>query len=208
MIFVMLLLTPAHAQQNEYYASVYFMPSVQFFKFDNLNRLLKQNGFPETGVVYTNGFGGYGTIHRWRIGGEGMYFSGSSGNANNETSMSGGLGYFYTGYNLSFGRWQLIPAAGFGWGGLTVNATRQTDTSLQNLLSTQPNSSQITNGNSFIHTGLSLERILANSFYLGIKGSYNAALSSTTWSAPGLTSSVADPFGGFQASLVVGFLLK
>lgn len=209
LFFSLLLIVDTQAQQQDYHASVYFMPTVQFFRFNEMNTMLEQFGFPQTGPIYANGVGGFGKIKNWRIGGEGFYFNSSPENkASAQTNMNGGLGYFYGAYTLSIGQWQLIPTIGIGMGGVRVITTKKTDTSLGNLITNQPNSSVISNGNGLIHIGLSLEKIVNGNINLGCKSGYNLNLSKNYWDAPGLTSSVKDPFGGFQLSLLVGFLIK
>lgn len=209
-LFILTLLaTTAHAQHQEYYAAVYFMPSIQFFNFNNLNKVLKQNGFPETRAVYANGIGGFGKINQWRVGGEGVYFSHTVKHSSPaKTTINGGLGYFYGGYELSHGRWQFIPTIGIGLGGATVNASKTSNSDLGNLLSNQPNSSTVSNGNALAHLGLSADRIVSSNFYLALKAGYNVALGKNEWDAPGLVGSVSDPFQALHVNLSVGFLLR
>lgn len=188
--------------------SVYFSPSLQVFSFQKLNQSFSQAGFEAVPVSSGFGVGGFGQLNRWRLGGEGTYFSGSKSNEIRSTEAEGGWGYFYGGYVIG-SRWRMIPALGIGWGGISVNAIQLATASFPEFLTTAPNTSRVSLGDVFLHSSLALERTLGKHYYLSAKATYNLGLSgSQAWSANGLTNSVSDPFRGFQASLVFGFILN
>lgn len=191
-------------------SALYLMPSAQRFSFGNINKALSQAGLPEAPMTFGSGAGGFGTIGQWRIGGEGTYFSGDASRGQNTTSLTGGLGYFYGGYVWQRNKWNIVPAAGIGFGGLRLVATRSTNAaSIGDLLETESNSRVVSMGDGFIHTTLGLERNLSNSMFLGLKAAYNIGLSGErAWKANGLTNSISDPFRSFQLSLNIGFILQ
>jgi hypothetical protein len=113
-----------HAQNPG--SALYLMPAFYGFAFDNMNQMLMQAGFSEAPLAFGSGAGGFGSIGNWRIGGEGTYLSGSASRGQNATTLSGGLGYFYGARVWQLKKWNLVPAAGLGFGGLTMAATRPT----------------------------------------------------------------------------------
>lgn len=188
--------------------SIYFYPNLQVFSFQNLNQSFSQAGFEDVPITAGFGVGGFGQFNRWRLGGEGTYFSGGKSNEITSTETEGGWGYFYSGYVIG-STWRMIPAVGIGWGGLTVNAIQSAQVSFPEFLTTAPNTSRVSLGDVFLHSALTLERMLGKHHYLGAKVTYNLGLSgSQDWSANGLVNSVSDPFRGIQASLVFGFNLN
>lgn len=203
--FLLGMALPSHAQSS----AIYLMPSAQFLSLPNLNRELASAGFPDTPGTFGSGAGGFGTINdRWRIGGEGTYFSGTRNQDNTSVTSEGGLGVFYAGYLVGHGAWHLVPQAGLGFGGVAVNATRSTAGSLTDLLRGDGNTARVATGGLFLHTGISLERDLADGLTLGLKASYNLAFSEEKWTAPGTGSSVSDRFCGVTLNFVVGFRLR
>lgn len=189
--------------------SLYLMPSVQGFNFSNLNSDLKGAGFAETPVTFGSGAGGFGVFKQWRFGGEGTYFSGERSFEDKSTAAQGGWGFFYAGYELTNRSWRIVPQAGIGFGGLTIHATRPTSAASVSQLLQEGNSTSLSIGGSLLHAALSLEKEFSNSFYVGIKSSYNISLSGkSAWSAKGLTNATTDTFSGLQASLIIGFILK
>jgi hypothetical protein len=201
--------TPWSMAQQANQASLYLMPSFQFYQYKNLNQLLQQAGFSEVGASFGTGVGGFGTINaRWRVGGEGTYFTSSQQQGSTTTTGQGGLGYFYIGYVASLKKWQFVPSLGIGFGGLAVNATRSTSVNINDLLATNPNSSQIGSGGAFVHSGLVVERKFVSLIYLGLEMAYNFSLGENNWEADGLTDTIKDPFGGFQLNLKIGFFIN
>lgn len=191
-------------------SALYLMPATQLFSFGNINNALTQAGLPEAPMTFGSGAGGFGSIRNWRIGGEGTYFSGNASRGQNTTSLSGGLGYFYGAYVWQRNKWNIVPAAGIGFGGLTLTATRATSaTSIGELFGSEPNSSTISMGDALLHTSLGIERNISDAIFFGIKASYNMGLSGKReWRAAGLTNTVSDPFQSFQLSLNIGFVLR
>lgn len=191
-------------------SSIYFMPAIQNFSTTNLNRSLTTAGLADVPLSFGSGAGGYGANGKWRFGGEGTYFSGDADRANTSTSVSGGLGYFYTGFLVSKNNWTLIPAVGIGYGGMTVAATRRsTSPTIDQLLTNNANSSTVSIGDGFIHTSIAIEKPITDNIYFGIKGSYHLGLSGKqTWEAKGLNTSVADSFSHWQLSFSIGFALR
>lgn len=192
-------------------SSIYLMPAAQRFQFGNINNILTQAGLPEAPMTFGNGAGGFGSVgSNWRIGGEGTYFSGDASRGQNTTSLSGGLGYFYGAYVWSHKSWNVVPALGIGYGGLTLTGTRSTSAnSIVELFGSAANSSTVSMGDGIAHTSLGIERYLSDNMFFGIKASYNLGLSGErTWKANGLPNSTSDPFTSFQVSIAVGFVLK
>lgn len=191
-------------------SALYLMPSTQQFLFSNINDALTQAGLPEAPMTFGSGAGGFGSMGKWRVGGEGTYFSGDATRGQSTTSLSGGLGYFYGAYVLSRKKWNLVPAVGLGYGGLTLTATRATSAvSIGGLLSNEANSSTVAMGDGFIHTSVGIERNLSDSMFFGIKGVYNLGMSGNRdWTTNGLRESVSDSFSSIQLSLTVGFVLR
>lgn len=191
-------------------SALYLMPAVQGFRADQLNRSLAAAGFADLPITFGSGAGGFGTVGRWRIGGEGTYFAGSASRGTTTTSIDGGLGYFYAGYLAHQKTWTFIPAVGLGFGGMNVKATRTTAaTSIDQLLTSDPNTHMAAMGDGFVHTSLAVEKNMSDNLYLGLKGSYHIGLSGArTWKAEGLSNSVADPFSHWQVSIAIGFRLQ
>jgi hypothetical protein len=206
-LFVCLTLSLAHAQAPS--SALHLMPGVQGFSFNRLNSILVAAGFAEVPATFGSGVGGFGTFNRWRFGGEGTYFSGARTRGNNTTSVDGGLGYFYAGYVVGKQTWRWVPALGIGYGGLDVRTSRGTPVaSLDQVLTTSPNSSLVSIGDAFIHTAVAVERSLSESMFLGVKASYNIGLSGDrAWKADGLAATVSDPFSNWQINVSVGFRL-
>jgi hypothetical protein len=190
-------------------SAIYLMPAAQRFSFNSMNNILAQTGLAEVPMTFGSGVGGFGTVDRWRIGGEGTYFSGDASRGQNRTSLSGGLGYFYGAYVWQRKNWNIVPAVGIGFGGLTLTATRSVPaSSLVELFSSEVNGSSVSIGDGFVHTSLGIERNISDTMFLGMKASYNMGLSSErTWKADGLTASLNDSFSSFQLSLNIGFIL-
>jgi hypothetical protein len=186
----------------------YFLAGIQDIPFNYLNEALTRNGFAETPTTFGSGSGGFGKINRWRVGGEGVYFFGSNSLNGNKTKAEGGLGYFYGGYEWGKASWKIVPALGFGLGGLTVSATRTAgNLSIDQLLTTNPNSTSLSNGGTFMHSSVMLEKNIAH-WAIALKGVYNASLSSDrNWKANENTVALADAFGGFSLTLSIGFWL-
>jgi hypothetical protein len=191
-------------------SALYLMPATQRFSFGSLNNVLAQAGLPEAPMTFGSGAGGFGSAGNWRIGGEGTYFSGDASRNQNTTSLAGGLGYFYGAYVWQQNKWNIVPAAGIGYGGLTLTATRSTTaTSIGELFGSSANSSTVSIGDGFMHTSLGIERNISDSMFFGIKASYNMGIrGERAWKTNGLTNSVSDPFRSFQVSLNIGFVLK
>ena len=191
-------------------STLYLMPAAQRFGFENINNILAQADLPEASITFGSGAGGFGSIGNWRIGGEGNYFSGDASRGTNITSLSGGLGYFYGAYVWQRKKWNVVPAAGIGVGGLTLNATRASSAnSIEDLIGNAANSSTVSLGDGIIHTSLGIERNISDAMFIGIKTSYNMGLSGNReWKTTGLTNSVSDSFNSFQLSLSIGFVLK
>ncbi len=209
-LIILLLLTAnvALAQSQHTTSSIYLAPGVQQFSFSKLNNILTEAGFDKVPLAIGFGTGGYGQHKHLRVGGEGYYFSGSASRESTTTEINGGWGYFYAGYKIGNNSWRLIPGLGLGWGGSNVSAIRTSSASLNDLINTQPNTSLISIGGTFLHTAITIERDLPGQQYLAIKGTYNRDFSSKNeWTASGLTSSVSDSFSGFQLSLIIGFAL-
>ncbi|MFN5171097.1 MAG: hypothetical protein ACK5DD_15885 [Cyclobacteriaceae bacterium] len=203
------LLISGNAQSQS--SALYLMPSFQFYSYSNLNQSLRAAGFPEVGATFGSGAGGFGTVNnRWRVGGEGTYFSGANHTGTTTTSAEGGLGLFYAGYVLTQKSWRWVPQAGIGYGGLAVTATRSVSTnSIGDLLTNAPNSSTVSMGDGFVHTSLSIERNLSDAMFIGLKASYNLGLSGEReWETNGLANAVRDPFSSFQLSFNIGFVLR
>jgi len=189
--------------------SIYLAPGIQQVTFSNLNNLLTQAGFHKVPLAIGFGTGGYGQHKHLRVGGEGYYFAGSATSESTTTELQGGWGYFYAGYKIGNNSWRFIPGLGLGWGGSNVSAIRTTNSSLSDLITNQPNTSLMSIGDTFIHTSITIERDLPGEQYLAFKGTYNRGFSKDNeWTAPGLTNSVSDSFGGFQLSLIIGFTLQ
>jgi hypothetical protein len=190
--------------------ALYLMPTTQQFSFSKINQALTQAGLAELPITFGTGVGGFGFTRRWRIGGEGTYFSGDASLRQNTTSLSGGQGYFYGAYVWQRSKWNVVPAIGIGYGGLTLTATRSIPAnSIGELFGTAANSSTISIGDGFVHTSLGIERNLSDAMFMGIKASYNLGLSGErTWRADGLANSVRDSFSSFQLSLNFGFVLR
>lgn len=194
-----------HAQSS----ALYLMPSFQFYSYPNLNQHLRAAGLPEVAATFGSGAGGFGTINeRWRVGGEGTYFTGANTSGTTSTAAEGGLGLFYAGYVLTKNKWRWVPQAGIGYGGLAVTTTQLVNGSISDLLSTGSNSTRLENGSAFAHTGLSIERTVSDGLFLGLKGAYNFGLSDSAWDAPGLNPSTSDRFSGFVVNLIIGFNLR
>jgi hypothetical protein len=209
-IVISFFLIVAHASSAQNSGgTLYMIPSIQVFSFNNINQSISNADFGEVPVTFGNVIGGYGVVNNWVIGGEGSYFSGTNSSPNTSTTLSGGWGYFYGGYTFNKTKWRIVPALGIGFGGCFVNATRNTQVpDLAALLTDQPNSSQISLGDALLHTSLSFERFLSKQVYIGIKASYNLGLTGKQpWEADGLQNSTEDAFGGFQAGIKIGFLL-
>jgi hypothetical protein len=201
------LLISGNAQSQS--SALYLMPSFQFYSYSNLNQSLRAAGFPEVGATFGSGAGGFGTVNnRWRVGGEGTYFSGANHTGTTTTSAEGGLGLFYAGYVLTQKSWRWVPQAGIGYGGLAVTATRSVNGSLSDLLGSESNSTRLENGSAFIHTSLSVEKAFTDGFFLGLKGAYNFGLRDTSWDAPGLSPSTSDRFSGATLNVIIGFVLR
>jgi hypothetical protein len=199
----------AVAQSEHTTGSIYLAPGIQQFSFSNLNSVLTQAGFHKVPLAVGFGSGGFGQSKHLRVGGEGYYFSGSAKMESTTTELQGGWGYFYVGYKMGNNLWRFIPALGLGWGGSSVSAIRTSNSSLNDLINNQPNTSLISIGGTFLHTAITIERDLPGQQYLAIKGTYNRGFSSKNeWTAPGLTTSVTDSFSGFQFSLIFGFTLQ
>lgn len=189
--------------------SLYLMPSVQGFNLSNLDSDLTDASYAEIPLTFGSGVGGFGTYKKWRFGGEGTYFSGERSFENKYTVAQGGWGFFYAGYQLSNRTWRVVPQAGFGFGGLTVHATRPTSAASVDALLQEGNSTSLSIGGTLLHTALSIEKEIGDNFYVGLKSSYNISLSGkSAWSANGLTNSTNDTFDGLQAALIIGFILK
>lgn len=203
---LVMAVTLAYGQHTT--GSLYFAPGIQTFSFSNLNRVLTQAGFHEVPMAFGFGTGGYGQHKHLRIGGEGYYYSGTGKRESTSTELQGGWGYFYAGYKIGSNSWRLIPGMGLGWGGHSVSAIRPSSSSISDLMSNQPNASQVSIGDIFLHTAITIEHDLPGQQYVAIKGTYNRGFASKNeWSAPGLTTSVSDSFSGIQLSLVIGFIL-
>jgi hypothetical protein len=159
---------------------LYFLTGIQHFQLTNLDKALARNGFTDTALSFGSGSGGFGKINRWRIGGEGVYFSGSNSLKGNTTKSEEGLGYFYGGYEVGKTSWKIVPAPGFGIGGLTVSPTRATNSNtIDQLLKTNTNSISLINGGTFMHSFIALERTIGSYLAITLKGIgiYNASLS-------------------------------
>lgn len=191
-------------------SALYLMPATQRFSFGSMNNALAQAGLPEAPMTFGSGVGGFGAVGHWRIGGEGTYFSGNAARGQNNTSLTGGMGYFYGAYVWQRNQWNVVPAAGIGFGGLTLTAIRSTTAnSLGELLGSRANSSTVSMGDGFIHTALSIERRLSDTMFFGIKAAYHMGLSGKrAWTTNGLTNSISDPFQSFQLSVNIGFALR
>ena len=191
-------------------STLYLMPATQLFPFGNINNALARAGLPETPMTFGSGAGGFGSIGNWRVGGEGIYFSGDASRGTDLTSLSGGLGYFYGAYVWQRKKWNIVPAAGIGFGGLTLNATRASSAnSIGELIGNAANSSTVSLGDGITHTSLGIERNISDAMFIGVKASYNMGLGGNReWKTTGLTNSVSDSFNSFQLSLSIGFVLK
>lgn len=188
---------------------IYLSPGFQAFSFSNLNQALHKAGFSKVASAFGFGSGGYGEFNRWRIGGEGTYFTASSEGESGSTHLQGGWGFFYGGYSIINSTWRIIPEVGLGFGGATVQTVQQTSGNLSDLLSTQPNASNVSMGDMLAHTAIGIEWKVTRNQYVGLKGIYNLGLSGNrTWETPGLQQTVADPFNGFQLNLLVGFYIR
>ncbi len=188
---------------------LYLTPAIHVFSFSNLNQVLHGAGFSKVSSTFGFGSGGYGEFNRLRIGGEGTYFMGSSSGESGTTSVQGGWGFFYGGYSIVNTKWRIVPEVGFGFGGTSVQAIQQTSGTLSDLLTTQPNASNLSIGDVFAHGAVGVEWKVTSNQYIGLKSAYNLALSGAKpWETPGLQQTVADPFSGFQLSFLVGFYIR
>ncbi len=187
---------------------LYLVTQVQFPSFNNLNHELTASGYAPVTVSFGSGTGGYGSIHRWIIGGEGNYFSAEQKENGKTTSMNGGWGFLFAGYVLSKGKVLVYPSLGIGGGGAAVHLiTNAGNNTLGDLLATEGNSTSISMGSFLVNTAISLEYPIGNQFDIGLKASYVTSLQEHAWQADGMSPSLSDSFGGFTLAFQFGFRL-
>lgn len=201
-----------HSQDKKSGGSIYLLNGIQYYNLENLNSQLTAIGYKPVHTHFSQGFGGYGKIGKWIIGGEGMYFTGSGTKNDNITKSQGGLGYFYAGYNvLSHTKYNLYTSVGIGLGGLETTLVNKTNATVDAIISTSPNARNIGYGSLLAHTSLNISRVFGKSLLLGFKSGYNFGLGKHNWSADGNSGSqgsFSDTFNNFYLHMQVGLYVS
>lgn len=187
---------------------LYLVSQVQFPSFNNLNHALTEADYAPVKVSFGSGTGGYGSIHRWIIGGEGNNFSAEKKENGKITSMNGGWGFLFAGYVLSKGKVLVYPSLGIGGGGAAVHLIKNAgNNNLGDLLATEGNSTSISMGSFLVNTAISCEYPVGNQMDIALKASYVTSLQEHAWQADGMSPSVSDSFGGLTLAFQFGFRL-
>lgn len=209
---LMLLLTTlaVHGQSTTRIprGKIYLVTQVQFPTFNNLNDELTAFGYAPVTASFGSGTGGYGSIHRWIIGGEGNYFSAEQKKNGKITSLNGGWGFLFAGYVLTKGKVLVYPSIGLGGGGAAVHLIKNAENNtLGDLLTTEGNSTSISMGSFLVNPAISLEYPIGNQLDIGLKASYVTSFQEHAWQAEGMSPTVSDSFGGVTLAFHFGFRL-
>jgi len=196
------------------HGSFYFVNGFQFFNPENFNDQVTSAGYPTLSSNFGSGFGGYGESLRWIYGGEGCYLQRSKTESSKTIQSHGGLGYFFGGLKIvSNTHWKIFPALGIGFGGVTTTLLNEvsSNTSFDDILTTQPNGRVFDNGSVFLHSAMSVEYKFYKYYFAGFKSGYNLSLfGETSWMAPGLdpNRTIKDAFGGYYLNVQAGIYLR
>lgn len=208
-VLLMLATLTVHAQSSPIpNGKIYLVSQVQLLSFKNLNHELETFDYAPVTISFGSGTGGYGSIHRWIIGGEGNYFSAEQNQDGTTTNLNGGWGFLFAGYVLSKGKVLVYPSLGVGGGGASVYLLKNAgNNSLGDLLATEGNSASISIGSFLVNTAISLEYPIGNQLDIGLKASYVSSIQKHAWQAEGMVPSVSDSFGGLTLAFHFGFRL-
>ena len=205
----------ADSEEKKGSGKLYALAGIQYNEFGNINKILKDNAFPQIGKF--NSYYGYGACwiqNKWVFGGEGYHLSNDNdndeetpSNENIQFSCSGGLGYLYIGYSIiETDNFYFTPRIGAGGGGMKVQINQNAQTTLENLF-TENHSNNLEIDAALIHSAVEIGFMLSYHWDFNFNIGYNHGISSSWKLANGtLRESVKDKIGGAFAQLTIGYI--
>jgi hypothetical protein len=172
----------------------YFMIGYSGFSVSDINTQFQISGYPELqkGTISLGG-GGHFVYRNWIIGGEGHGLPGGKvSNDRYDLSISGGYGFFNTGYIVYHTKTlNLYPLVGVGGGGSSVVITEKANepSGFEEVLCNSARQSTITNGGFMMNFSIGADFfVLADKtenatggWLIGIKAGYVVQLNNNQW---------------------------
>ena len=167
----------------------FFMIGYQALDLDDLNSRLVAAGLPQSsGDFLTLGGGGFATVGRLLIGGEGHGLLGSDERTGaTETRIAGGHGQFNLGYLVhSTNAVSVYPVLGIGWGEFSLDVVERGDVTFDDVLSDPDRGARTSADGFLLDASVGLEfRPAFGRFYERGEGGFAIALRTGYTFAPG-----------------------